>query len=115
MFFCIISPIFVLPIQFIQLVGGMVLPIDYAVSIIEILFCVIEVILAIKTMFYTSKKSGDVFYLRNTQTSIIQTSKVMKTSIEIEEELYENFPKLKQNSLNASRVSHISSKKEKNL
>jgi hypothetical protein len=76
-------------------IGSKVLPIDYALAIIEILFVIGEVVLSIKTMIYVTKKQAAVYYLRNTQTSLNMKEEIIKSSMEIEQELFFLFPHLK--------------------
>ena len=91
-FFKIFSIVFVLPCQFIQIIGGQVLPLDYALSIIQIIFIIVELIVSTKTMIYVTKKQAAVYYLRNTQTNLISLEESIKSSKEIEQELFFLFP-----------------------
>ena len=99
MFFTIITFIFAFPPQIILIIGDQVLPIDYATGIIEIVFCLIEIIISIYLMSYVVKKQTSVFYLRNTLTELNLNENKLKSSKEIEDELFYNFPNLN-NSLN---------------
>ncbi len=75
------------------------LPIDIATVIIEMIFLILEIILSIRAMIKVTKRQAAVYYLRNTQTNIIQADRdEIKTSLEIEQELFYNFPQLKRNS-----------------
>ncbi len=75
--------------------GAQVLPIDYALSILLLLFVLGEIILSINTMIYVTRKQAAVYYLRNTQTNLITKEEIIKSSKEIEQELFFLFPHLK--------------------
>lgn len=75
--------------------GEQVLPIDYALSILLLLFVIGEVILSINTMIYVTRKQAAVYYLRNTQTNLIIKEENTKSSKEIEQELFYLFPHLR--------------------
>jgi hypothetical protein len=77
-----------------QILGDFVIPIDYACLIINLFFLIIQIILAIRNMRRIVKKQASVYYLRNTSTKIICHEKRIRTSKEIEEELFYNFPKM---------------------
>jgi hypothetical protein len=94
MFFFMLSIIFCIPPQIFLLVGSQILPIDYAVVIIQLLFILIELILTIRAMLYIGKKQTAVFYLRNASTITTSEDNSIKTSAEIEEELYYYYPHL---------------------
>jgi hypothetical protein len=82
-----------------QVVGNQVLPIDYATVIIEMLFVFTEFFLSIRAMISITRRQAAVYYLRNTQTSVFSNEKKIKSSIEIEQELFYNFPHLKERCL----------------
>ena len=96
MLFILVTVIFVTPFQVILIVpSGRVLPMDYATTIILLIFEGLEIIFCILTMIKVSKRQSAVFYLRNSQTMIINHEDKIKTSKEIEEELYIKFPMLR--------------------
>jgi hypothetical protein len=95
MLFKIFSIIFITPCQLILVVGDQVLPIDYATTLIVFIFLIVEIILSARAMLRVTKRQAAVYYLRNTQTSVLTSEEPIKTSAEIEEELYYNFPNLK--------------------
>lgn len=95
--FILVTVIFVTPFQLILILGNNnVFPIDYATTIVLLIFEVIEIIFCIRAMCRVSKRQSALFYLRNSQTLIINPKEKIKTSSEIEEELYIKFPMLKQ-------------------
>ena len=69
---------------------------DKATGIIELIFEVLEIIFCAIAMVNVSKKQTAVYYLRNSQALIVNKEERIKTSAEIEEELYIKFPQLKQ-------------------
>ena len=75
--------------------GNQVLPIDYATVLIELLFVIGEIILSIRAMIDITKRQAAVYYLRNTQTNTFSQEQIIKSSLEIEEELYFHFPHLR--------------------
>jgi hypothetical protein len=71
-------------------------PMDWATGIIELIFEVLEIIFCAIAMVNVSNKQTAVYYLRNSQALIVNKEERIKTSAEIEEELYIKFPQLKQ-------------------
>jgi hypothetical protein len=51
-------------------------------------------------MINITKRQAAVYYLRNTQTNVYSDEKTVKTSKEIEMELFYNFPHLRKNNEN---------------
>ena len=91
-----VTIIFVTPFQVILIVPSKrVLPLDYATTIVLLIFEGLEIIFCIFAMIKVSKRQSAVFYLRNSQTMIINHEEKIKTSKEIEEELYIKFPLLR--------------------
>jgi hypothetical protein len=84
-------------------VGKQILPVDYATVLIEFLFLILEIILSIRAMIKVTKRQAAVYYLRNTQTNIFTHESRIKSSHEIEEELYYNFPHLKKAALEKNK------------
>ncbi len=79
-----------------QIVGKQVLPIDYATVLIEMLFLISEIFLSARAMISITRRQAAVYYLRNTKTSVFSNEKKIKSSLEIEQELFYNFPHLKE-------------------
>jgi hypothetical protein len=77
-----------------QIAGGKVLPFDYAISIIEIIFVFIEIIYCVISSANITRKTANSFYLRNTSTSNYIKDDSVKSSNEIEQELFFHFPNL---------------------
>ena len=69
-------------------------PLDLACGSIHIVFIIIEIILIIRAIGRSIKKQAAVFHLRNSATKTFATDIAIKTSHEIEEELFFNFPQL---------------------
>ena len=62
------------------------------------IFCRIligELFLSARAMINVTRRQAAVYYLRNTQTNVYNGDQGVKTSLEIEEELFYNFPHLK--------------------
>lgn len=95
MIFKIFSVIFTVPCQLMLVLGGQVLPIDYATTLIAFIFLFLELILSFRAMMKVTKRQAAVYYLRNTQTSVITNEEPIKTSAEIEQELFYFLPHLK--------------------
>ena len=84
------------PFQVILIVPSKrVLPLDYATTIVLLIFEGLEIIFCIFAMIKVSKRQSAVFYLRNSQTMIINHEEKIKTIKEIEEELNSKFPLLR--------------------
>jgi len=77
-----------------QIVGGKALPFDFAISLIEITFVIIELIYCGISSANITRKTGNTFYLRNTFTRVSSKGDSVKSSNEIEQELYFHFPNL---------------------
>ena len=81
-------------------------PIEMAVFIIYGLIFLGEFIFCLITLVSISEKQGAVFFLRNTKLSISNPKEKIKTSQEIEQELYYKFPYLQKNINNLSDNEH---------
>lgn len=77
-----------------QIAGGKTLPFDYAISIIQILFVIAEIIYCIISSANITRKTANTFYLRNTSTTAHCKGDSVKSSNEIEQELFFHFPNL---------------------
>ena len=77
-----------------------------AVFIIYGLIFLGEFICCLITLVSISEKQGAVFFLRNTKLSISNPKEKIKTSQEIEQELYYKFPYLQKNINNLSDNEH---------
>lgn len=88
----------------IVLLFGLKMPMDWATGIIELIFEILEIIFCVFAMINVSNKQTAVYYLRNSQALIVNKEERIKTSAEIEEELYIRFPQLKQKLKKKSRI-----------
>lgn len=88
----VITIIFALPCQIGMVVFTHVCPIDYASAGISIAFIIIEIVLIIRAITRSISKQAAVFHLRNSATKTFNTTNQIKSSAEIEEELYTLFP-----------------------
>ena len=84
-------------------------PMDWATGIIEVLFELLEIIFCVVAMVNVSNKQTAVYYLRNSQALIVNKEERIKTSAEIEEELYIKFPQLKQKMKKKNRLDSAAS------
>jgi hypothetical protein len=78
-----------------MVIGEQVFPIDLAITFIEVVFILCEIILAVIAFKKINRRQAAVFYLRNTSTRVISDNNKIKSSAEIEEELYYHFPQLR--------------------
>lgn len=87
-----------------QIIGSRVLPFDLAVTILQLIFIFSEIFLASRSAAIITRKTGNTFYLRNAFTRIYnKNDNTIKSSNEIEQELFFHFPHLamlKKNSQN---------------
>lgn len=72
---------------------------DWATTIVALLFILLELIFCARAMARVSKRQSAIYFLRNSQTLAVRTEEKIKTSHEIEEELYIKFPNMKKNKL----------------
>lgn len=78
-----------------QIVGSRVLPFDFAVTILQIIFIFTEILFASRSAAIITRKTGNTFYLRNSFTRIYnKNDNIIKSSNEIEQELFFHFPNL---------------------
>lgn len=70
-------------------------PIEFGCIIIYGIFAIVETILGLYTMFYVGGRQGALFYLRNSAIANQNQREKIKTSQEIEQELFYKFPYLK--------------------
>ena len=75
-----------------MVIGEQVIPIDIATAGIELIFIFTELFLSCSAIKKVTKKQSAVFYLRNTSTRITSQDNEIKSSREIEEELFYNHP-----------------------
>ena len=66
------------------------------------MFAILEIILGLYTMFYVGDRQGALFYLRNSAIANQNQREKLKTSQEIEQELFYKFPYLK----NAKKINN---------
>ncbi len=71
-----------------------VCPLDYATAGSAIVFILIEIILIVRAIKRSIKKQAAVFHLRNSATKTFIKDIEIKSSAEIEEELFYMFPEL---------------------
>lgn len=67
---------------------------EYACVIVYLIFSLLELVICFYTMLFISERQGAVFFLRNTKLAISNPKEKIKTSQEIEQELYYKFPYL---------------------
>ena len=74
--------------------------------IIYNIIAVLEIVLCFYTMFYIGQRQGALFYLRNSPISNQNQREKIKTSQEIEQELFYKFPYLKKkfNNINNQHI-----------
>ena len=77
-------------------------PIQNACVIVYCLISLIELIICIYTFYYIGKRQGAIFNLRNSSVSNKNTREKIKTSQEIEQELFYKFPYLQKGNKNKS-------------
>lgn len=93
--FVLVTFIFSVPCQVLTIVTPYVFPIDLACFYINIVFVFLEILFAIIAMIRMVKKHSAIFYLRNVTAKVNLEIEEVKTSNEIEEELFYHFPILK--------------------
>ena len=72
-------------------------PTDWVTIFSIFIFNALEIIWAIWVIFSISVKQTEMYYLRNSQITSINKTQRIKTSQEIEQELFERFPTLRNN------------------
>ena len=72
-------------------------PTDWVTIFSIFIFNVLEIIWAIWVIFSISVKQTEMYYLRNSQITSFNKAERIKTSKEIEEELFNHFPSLRNN------------------
>ena len=72
-------------------------PTDWICIFSILLFNLLEVIWSIWVIFSISVKQTEMYYLRNSQITSLNKTQRIKTSQEIEQELFERFPTLRNN------------------
>lgn len=72
-----------------------IFPIDYACFIVYNLISLIELVISISTMIYIGNRQSALFKLRNSPVSNQNVREKIKSSKEIEQELFFKFPYLK--------------------
>ena len=75
-------------------------PIQYACVILYCIISIVELIFCIFTFVYIGERQGAIFNLRNSPVSNQNTREKIKTSQEIEQELFYKFPYLKKRNKN---------------
>ena len=98
-----ITTIFGIAIQIVSLIDTSIrFPIQNACVIVYCLISLIELIICIYTFYYIGKRQGAIFNLRNSSVSNKNTREKIKTSQEIEQELFYKFPYLQKGNKNKS-------------
>ncbi len=92
LFFILFTVVFSIPSMVMIIIGEQVVPIDIATAGIELLFIFTELLLSCSAIKKVTKKQSAVFYLRNTSTRITSQDNEIKSSREIEEELFYHYP-----------------------
>jgi hypothetical protein len=92
LFFILFTVVFSIPCMVMMVIGEQVIPIDIATAGIELIFILTELFLSCSAIKKVTKKQSAVFYLRNTSTRITSQDNEIKSSREIEEELFYNHP-----------------------
>ena len=72
-------------------------PTDWICIVSILLFNLLEVIWSIWVIFSISVKQTEMYYLRNSQITSLNKTQRIKTSQEIEQELFDRFPSLRGN------------------
>ncbi len=72
-------------------------PTDWICIFSILLFNLLEVIWSIWVIFSISVKQTEMYYLRNSQITSLNKTQRIKTSQEIEQELFDRFPSLRGN------------------
>lgn len=72
-------------------------PTDWVTIFSIFIFNALEIIWAIWVIFSISVKQTEMYYLRNSQITSFNKAERIKTSKEIEEELFNHFPSLRNN------------------
>ena len=72
-------------------------PTDWVTIFSVFIFNALEIIWAIWVIFSISVKQTEMYYLRNSQITSLNKTQRIKTSQEIEQELFERFPTLRNN------------------
>ena len=100
----IITDIFGLLIQFFLLFKEKsIFPIEHSCVIVYFFIAVLELVLCIFTSYYIGERQSALYYLRNSQISILKKRKKIKTSHEIEQELLYKFPYLRKGNQNKNQ------------
>ena len=109
MFF--ISGLFGIGIQIVQILLHNPIHIQYSCVIIYELISLLELILCVYTLLYIGQRQGAFFNLRNSTIDNQNQREKIKTSQEIEQELYYKFPylrksenKIDNNSINNNHI-----------
>ena len=87
--------------------GNAIFPIDYACFIIYNLIAFLELIISIYTMIYIGNRQSALFQLRNSPVSNQNVREKIKTSKEIEQELFFKFPYLRKGNNKNENNTHI--------
>lgn len=100
----IITNIFGLLIQFFLLFKEKsIFPIEHSCVIVYFFIAVLELGLCIFTSYYIGERQSALYYLRNSQISILNQREKIKTSHEIEQELFYKFPYLRKGNQNKNQ------------
>jgi len=112
--FLTISIIFSIPLQIVHILKtGNPFPIDWATTFVSIGFSFVEFLFSIFSIYTISERKTALYILRNSQTMSVNPKQRIKSSAEIEEELFEKFPSLrkKNNNNNNNNLPAISKKR----
>ena len=84
-----------------------IFPIDYACFIVYNLISLIELVISISTMIYIGNRQSALFKLRNSPVSNQNVREKIKSSKEIEQELFFKFPYLKKGNKKNNNDDHV--------
>ena len=108
MFLFVITLIFGIGIQiFFILKEEVIFPIDYSCIIVYLFLAVLELGFSIYTMLYIGNRQSALFQLRNSPVSNQNKREKIKTSKEIEQELFFKFPYLRKGNKKDNNGEHL--------
>ena len=84
-----------------------IFPIDYACFIVYNLISLIELVISISTMIYIGNRQSALFKLRNSPVSNQNVREKIKSSKEIEQELFFKFPYLRKGNKGDNKDEHL--------
>jgi len=82
---------------YIEFRSPIIFPIEFSAMLVYEVITLIEIFLCLYTMIYVGDRQGALFFLRNSAISNQNPVQPIKTSHEIEQELFYKFPYLRKN------------------